>query len=294
MSITHVAFYPSDWLAGTRGMTAEEMGVFSTLIFRMYEIGGPVERNDDRLWRICGCKSKRAFVKVLDYLLDEGKIIEKDQKLFNERAQKEIEKVVEKSSKAKGSALRRWDKKDNKNNDGDDANADETHMPSQCYPEPEKRKKIKKEKNAEEDAETEELRSTIDQFEAEVWPHHWRQGDNDVAAMAEFEKLSVEERAECCRVMEVAKTQICKDQPNAGYRIGLARWISEKRFKSLVDAAKALEKNKAKVVASVMLERSAHADVFAACERIRGKEVPCNMDRYSFPKSLVEKARASL
>lgn len=133
-----------------------------------------------------------------------------------------------------------------------------------------------------------------DQFEEGIWPHHWRAGDNSAKAFIEFEKLSVEERTECVQVMEVAKSSICKDQPNPEYRVGLAKWIREKRFKGLVDAAIALEKNKAKLIDHVMIERLLHPELFKACERARGKEVPCSMDRYSFPKSIIEKARASL
>ena len=58
MSILHVPFYPSDWLAGTRGLSDSETGVYITLIARMYEMAGPIERDDDRLSRLCGSKSK--------------------------------------------------------------------------------------------------------------------------------------------------------------------------------------------------------------------------------------------
>jgi 5-methylcytosine-specific restriction endonuclease McrA len=78
MSIVHVAFYPSDWLAGTRGLSAEETGVYITLIARIYEMAGPIPRDDNRLSRLCGCASKAKFSKALEYLMSEGKIIERD------------------------------------------------------------------------------------------------------------------------------------------------------------------------------------------------------------------------
>lgn len=142
--------------------------------------------------------------------------------------------------------------------------------------------------------EPEPIPDVRDQFEQSIWPFHWRSGDNSTKAFIEFEKLSVEERAECVRVMEVAKASISKDQPNAEYRVGLAKWIHEKRFKSLADAAIAFEKNKAKFEQSTMLDRFRHERLWRVCERIRGKDVPCNMDRYYFPNSLIEKARAAL
>lgn len=142
--------------------------------------------------------------------------------------------------------------------------------------------------------EPEPIPDVRDQFEQSIWPFHWRSGDNSTKAFIEFEKLSVEERAECVRVMEVAKASISKDQPNAEYRVGLAKWIHEKRFKSLADAAIAFEKNKAKFEQSTMLDRFRHERLWKVCEQIRGKDVPCNMDRYYFPNSLIEKARAAL
>ena len=38
-------FYPSDWLGGTRGLTAEETGVYITMIAMMYEAGGGLPHN---------------------------------------------------------------------------------------------------------------------------------------------------------------------------------------------------------------------------------------------------------
>lgn len=146
MSIVHIAFYPSDWLAGTRGLSDAEAGVYINIICRMYEMAGPIERDDNRLARHCGCKSKASFVKSLEYLISEGKIIQSGNELFNERVQKEIKNTTEKSSKAKSAAQSRWDKKANKNNDSTNANASSKHMPNECQSEPESEidKSIKK------------------------------------------------------------------------------------------------------------------------------------------------------
>ena len=137
MSIIHIPFYPSDWLAGTRGMMADETGVYITLIARMYEMAGSIERDDERLYRICGCKSKRAFAKIADYLIAEGKIQEADGELSQQRVTKEINKVVEKSTKAKAAANERWNKKPSKINTSDDADAMQTDMLGGCQPKPE-------------------------------------------------------------------------------------------------------------------------------------------------------------
>jgi len=141
MSIVHIPFYPSDWLAGTLGLSDAEKGVYITLIARMYEMAGPIERDDDRLFRVCGCKSKSSFVKSLGYLISEGKIIVTADGLFNEKAAKVIEQTTKKSSKAKAAAQSRWDRKSNKNKGAGNANASPKHMPQQCQPEPEPYKK---------------------------------------------------------------------------------------------------------------------------------------------------------
>jgi uncharacterized protein YdaU (DUF1376 family) len=128
LSIVHVPLYPSDWLAGTRGLSAEETGVYITLVCRMYEMAGPIERDDARLSRLCGCKSKPAFVRALDYLISEGKITETPDGLFNDKAEKVLRNVTEKSAQAREAAERRWKKKDNKNKDSEM----QTHSPRIC------------------------------------------------------------------------------------------------------------------------------------------------------------------
>jgi uncharacterized protein YdaU (DUF1376 family) len=109
-SITHVRFYPSDWLAGTRGMTAAEMGVYITLIAMMYERAGPVDGKDNaKLARLCGT-SASTLRGILDRLISDGKITETDGFLFNRRAELEIKNVMAKSGVARDKAAARWDK----------------------------------------------------------------------------------------------------------------------------------------------------------------------------------------
>lgn len=132
MKLVHVAFYPSDWLAGTRGMSSHETGVYITLIAMMYEMQGPIQRDDKRLARACGCQSGH-FKRALEYLIDEGKITVENDTLFNRKAKVELEKVHHLGLTRKQAANARWSKKPNKNNDGIDASASVL----QCYPEPE-------------------------------------------------------------------------------------------------------------------------------------------------------------
>lgn len=133
MGVTFVPFYPSDWLGGTGRLSDGERGVYITLVAQMYEDGGPIERNDARLARLCGCRNIATFRRHLESLIDLGKIIEDDGFLFNEKAEKVLSSVSKRSSKARESANRRWGKKSNKNNGSDDAAASPEHMRSGCY-----------------------------------------------------------------------------------------------------------------------------------------------------------------
>lgn len=111
-----VRFFASDWLAGTRGMSAAETGVYITLIATMYERQEPIPEDHARLARLCGA-SNSAFKKALDILIDDEKIIRTDAGLWNERVQKERVYLSEKSEVGLQAANARWGKKDNENND---------------------------------------------------------------------------------------------------------------------------------------------------------------------------------
>ena len=94
-----VRFFPSDWLAGTRGLSAIESGVYITLVALMYERGGPLTENRGRLARVCGTSNKR-FEMALSALIGHGKIIETDLGLWNDRVEKESELRSEKTKTA--------------------------------------------------------------------------------------------------------------------------------------------------------------------------------------------------
>lgn len=127
MSGPFIAFYPSDWLAGTRGLSAAETGVYITLIAMMYEREAPLDRDETRLARLCGIPAP-GFSRALSVLIDEGKILVTDAGLWNARVELECKKREEKQVSARQSAKARWAKKDSENNDSADANA----MRTQC------------------------------------------------------------------------------------------------------------------------------------------------------------------
>lgn len=114
-------FYPSDWLAGTRGLTAAETGVYITLVAMMYEAEGPIADDRKRLARLCG-STLAAFNKVIDGLLSTGKLTLGENGFSNRRVEIEIEKRTEKRASASASANARW-KKTEQNQRDENANA---------------------------------------------------------------------------------------------------------------------------------------------------------------------------
>lgn len=95
-----VRFFPSDWLGGTRGMSAAETGIYITLIASMYERGEPVPEEPARLARLCGA-SNSAFKTALESLISEGKIRRVEGGLWNDRVEKEGVYRAEKSEVAR-------------------------------------------------------------------------------------------------------------------------------------------------------------------------------------------------
>lgn len=110
-----VRFFASDWLAGTRGMSAAETGVYITLIATMYERQEPIPEDHSRLARLCGA-SNSVFKNALELLIDDEKIIRVDGGLWNNRVEKERVYLSEKSEVGTKAAIARWGKKHNKNN----------------------------------------------------------------------------------------------------------------------------------------------------------------------------------
>ena len=109
----HIALYPSDWLAGTRGLTPAETGVYITLVCMMYERQAPLPFDHARLARMCNCPAG-TFKKILAVLIDERKLIETPDGLWQRRVDREIaaakEAMGEASERGKRAADARWSK----------------------------------------------------------------------------------------------------------------------------------------------------------------------------------------
>lgn len=144
-----IKFYPSDWLAGTRGLTAAETGIYITLIAMMYERCSPLSDDRTRLARLCGCPAG-AFTRCLDALIEAGKIIVTEDGLWNERVGKEASNRDILTQKRSDAATQKWKKhrkKTVKNQQAEDANAMQTLCKTDAIPDTRSQKSDKKEYN---------------------------------------------------------------------------------------------------------------------------------------------------
>ena len=111
--IPYFDFYPSDFMHGVRGLSAQEVGVYTMLLCRIYEENGPVEFHIMRLSTYCGMR-ENTFTKVVDKLVDLGKLDLVDGMLSNHRAEVEISsranKLKNNSKAGKASAEKRQQK----------------------------------------------------------------------------------------------------------------------------------------------------------------------------------------
>ena len=81
--------YPSDFITGAIGLTAEQKGVYSTLLDLMYDRQRPITDDPIELGRICGCSTRR-FKTIRTQLAEREKIILRDGLISNSRFEKQI------------------------------------------------------------------------------------------------------------------------------------------------------------------------------------------------------------
>lgn len=117
MSTSYVGFYPSDWLAGTRGLTMTEVGVYIQILALIYDNDGPIADDPKRLARSFSMR-EAAFETVLSGLVESGKLIRDCGFISNERAINELKKRNHRVGLASQKANARWGKNAEKTNDG--------------------------------------------------------------------------------------------------------------------------------------------------------------------------------
>jgi uncharacterized protein YdaU (DUF1376 family) len=83
-------FYPTDFIEGVRGMTAEQVGVYTLLLCAMYQDGGSI-RDDARMIRQLAALSGQAWARIKAELIALGKLtVRQDGRLSNGRVIREI------------------------------------------------------------------------------------------------------------------------------------------------------------------------------------------------------------
>lgn len=87
--IPYFDFYPADFMHGVRGLSAQEVGVYTMMLCRIYEENGPVEFHVKRLATYCGMR-EATFKKTVETLIELGKLDLRDGAIFNRRAEVEI------------------------------------------------------------------------------------------------------------------------------------------------------------------------------------------------------------
>lgn len=120
--LPYIKWYSSDFLAGIRGLSATQIGIYVILINEMYERCEPLPLNYKRLAWQCNC-TKQTLEKALDVLMEEGKIIIINGCLWNNRVEKEFKDRKKRSAAGKGNANTRWEKHNEING---------SHMPKLC------------------------------------------------------------------------------------------------------------------------------------------------------------------
>lgn len=112
-----VRFFPSDWLAGTRGLSPRATALYITTIALMYEKDGPIRADLDWLSRYCSMGRKQT-ADALATLVDKGKLkVLDDGRVSNERAEREIEIRNKASDSQRKRSQSGWATKRSKNNE---------------------------------------------------------------------------------------------------------------------------------------------------------------------------------
>ncbi|ARS70884.1 DUF1376 domain-containing protein [Sinorhizobium meliloti] len=178
-----VDFYPDEYIAGVGGvLRADEQGIYWMVCALIMSEGGAVEQNDKRLAALCQIRPADVR-KLIDSLIEKGKILrQSDGKLFQNRAQSEVEKSLNRIQTASenGSNGGRPSKKSQSNQRSEKADgfSDEklttNHQPPTINHQP----------ILEEDKSSSFSVSIEDEFENSFWPRYPKKASKGAALKA--------------------------------------------------------------------------------------------------------------
>ena len=107
-------FFPSKFMAGIRGLNANEVKVYISLLCRMYEHGGPIRNDHEILSTYCEMRPS-SFAKALDRLVRLEKLyVTEDGMLSNGAAEGEISRRESYSENAKRAGEKSAEKRQQK------------------------------------------------------------------------------------------------------------------------------------------------------------------------------------
>lgn len=249
-----IKFYASDFLGGTSGLSPAERGVYITLLCLMYEENGPIERHDGRLSRRCGAP-KAAFVRILESLIAEKKIIPEGEYLFNSRARRAIVDRTNRTQNATHAANLKWAaqrENSEQNQREDDATAMPPHMRKVCQPEPEP--EVKEETIV--SSQKKRRKPEID------LPENWAPSDVNIQHALEkgFTMQEIDHEADSFRNHHHSKQSRFRDW-DAAWRTWIANAIKFGRSRRMAGAANSGGYGQGGSIASIVARRRAEGKV---------------------------------
>lgn len=233
-------FYPNDWLAGTRGLSAVETGVYITIIATLYDRAAPLPNNPERLARMCGA-SKRVFVAALERLVDDGKLMMDARGIWNARVEQELQSRNEKVERNKKAAESRWEWKTEQNQRESDADALQPQCQNDAISEVRSQKSDIEERPLSETSSDESKPDGKRKRVAypEQFEEFWKSYPTDpnmakVEAFKAWQKLDADDRGRAIATLPAFKTWV-KQQRD--YRtLHAFRYLSQRRFDGFAGA----------------------------------------------------------
>ena len=123
-----VRFFPSDFLHGTSTLRPHKCTVYIKIIMQIYDRDGPIKYDPAGIARVCNMRRPQCQ-KAIEELLELGKLKLIDEKLTNERCEKEIHKRASKRQQNSKNANKRWEKSFEKSNENNERSM-QTHSDS--------------------------------------------------------------------------------------------------------------------------------------------------------------------
>lgn len=116
-----IKWYAGDFLNGIAELGPHEIAVYTVVLNRIYDEGGPIPDDPQKIARRCNMRLPQCE-KALASLAKDEKLIREDGIIANRRARKELGKRQERNTKQASNVNKRWQKereKPKKNNTGD-------------------------------------------------------------------------------------------------------------------------------------------------------------------------------